>query len=419
MRFQFEKDVKDIPTLRHHSVSDGNTNKEPRSNTIVEEQAIKQKKILILSVSAGAGHIRAAEALRAYSILHDASIAATHVDVMNYVSTSFKKIYTDFYITLISKHPALWGYLYQRTNDAMPNSIMQKLRRSIERLNTRNLLKEISAFNPDAIICTHFLPAEILARMIRISRIACPVWVQVTDFDLHRMWVHDGMAGYFAANDEVAFRMHAQGIPKEIIHVTGIPVMPTFDQPLERVECANELALDPKRLTFLLMGGGAGLGKLDEVAARLLAIDSDFQLIVLAGKNEDALAALRMLSIRYPDRLVACGFTNHVERLMACADLVITKPGGLTVSECLSMGLPMIVNSPIPGQEERNADYLLEQGVALKAFDAITLEYRILHLLQNPDKLAEMRAKAKAIGRPAAAQRVLDVVLHVDQSGLI
>jgi processive 1,2-diacylglycerol beta-glucosyltransferase len=151
----------------------------------------------------------------------------------------------------------------------------------------------------------------------------------------------------------------------------------------------------------------------------LLAIDSDFQLIVLAGKNEDALAALRMLSIRYPDRLVACGFTNHVERLMACADLVITKPGGLTVSECLSMGLPMIVNSPIPGQEERNADYLLEQGVALKAFDAITLEYRILHLLQNPDKLAEMRAKAKAIGRPAAAQRVLDVVLHVDQSGLI
>ncbi|MGZ3235996.1 MAG: MGDG synthase family glycosyltransferase [Burkholderiaceae bacterium] len=378
-----------------------------------------QKKILILSVSAGAGHVRAAEALRAYSGIHGESIAATHIDVMNYVSSGFRKLYTDFYIMLISKHPALWGYLYQRTNDAMPNSSMQKLRRALERLNTRSLLKELSVFKPDAIICTHFLPAEILARMIRISRITCPVWVQVTDFDLHRMWVHEGMAGYFAANDEVAFRMHAQGIPKETIHVTGIPIMPTFDQPLDRVACANELELDPKRLTFLLMGGGAGLGKLDEIAARLLAIDSDFQLIVLAGKNEDALAALRMLSIRYPDRLVACGFTNHVERLMACADLVITKPGGLTVSECLSMGLPMIVNSPIPGQEERNADYLLEQGVALKASDATTLEYRILHLLKNPDKLAEMRTKAKAIGRPTAAQRVLDVVLNVNQSGLI
>lgn len=418
MRFQFGKDVNHVHTLHNHRATVDTTNKEHRSTTIVEESVIKQKKILILSVSAGAGHVRAAEALHAYSGIQDENIAATHIDVMNYVSSGFRKLYTDFYIMLISKHPALWGYLYQRTNDAMPNSAMQKLRRAIERLNTRSLLKEISACKPDAIICTHFLPAEILARMIRISHITCPVWVQVTDFDLHRMWVHDGMAGYFAANGEVAFRMQAQGIPKETVHVTGIPVMPAFGQPLDRVECAKELELDPKRLTFLLMGGGAGLGKLDEIAARLLAIDSDFQLIVLAGKNEDALAALRILSIRYPDRLVACGYTNQVERLMACADLVITKPGGLTVSECLSMGLPMIVNSPIPGQEERNADYLLEQGVALKAFDATTLEYRILHLLQNPGKLAEMRAKAKAIGRPTAAQRVLDVVLNVNQSGI-
>ncbi|MGZ5818106.1 MAG: MGDG synthase family glycosyltransferase [Burkholderiaceae bacterium] len=378
---------------------------------------MQPKKILILSVSAGAGHVRAAEALRAYSGMCDENIAVTHVDVMHYVSSGFRKIYTDFYIKLVSRHPALWGCLYQMTNDAMPNSTMQKLRRGIERLNTRSLLKEISIFKPDAIICTHFLPAEILARMIHISRLACPVWVQVTDFDLHRMWVHEGMAGYFAANEEVAYRMLAQGIKKEKIHVTGIPIMPAFDKPPDRAECASELGLDSKRLTLLLMGGGAGLGKLDEVAARLLALDSHFQLIVLAGKNIDALTALQVLSARYPGRLIAHGYTGQVERLMACADLVITKPGGLTVSECLSMGLPMIVNSPIPGQEERNADYLLEQGVALKASDAITLEFRVLHLLHNPGKLAEMREKAKSIGRSQAALHVLDIVLNVNQSG--
>jgi processive 1,2-diacylglycerol beta-glucosyltransferase len=131
----------------------------------------------------------------------------------------------------------------------------------------------------------------------------------------------------------------------------------------------------------------------------------------MAGKNAAALAALQTLAQTYPGRLVPQGFTDKVERLMACADLVITKPGGLTSSECLAMGLPMIVNSPIPGQEERNADFLLEQGVALKAFDSITLEYRVDYLLAHPEKLADMRRNAQALGRPAAAKQVLAAVM--------
>jgi processive 1,2-diacylglycerol beta-glucosyltransferase len=374
------------------------------------------RKILLLSVSAGAGHMRAAEAIRTCADGRPEHLAAKHLDVMNYVSSGFRKLYTEFYLGLVNHHPALWGYLYQVTNDAEPGSKMQKFRRGIERLNTRALLKEIAAFKPDVIICTHFLPAEILAREIRKSCLDCPVWVQVTDFDLHRMWVHENMAGYFAANDELAFRMRAQGIAADTIHVTGIPIMPVFGMEHDRATCAREFGLDPERKTFMLMGGGAGLGGLDAVAARLMKIDADFQLIALAGKNTDALIALQALAAQYPGRLLAQGYTDKVERLMACSDLVITKPGGLTTSECLAMGLPMIVNAPIPGQEERNADFLLEQGVALKANDAVTLEYRIAHLLANPAKLAEMRGKARALGKPAAAERVLDAVLGVSRS---
>ena len=146
----------------------------------------------------------------------------------------------------------------------------------------------------------------------------------------------------------------------------------------DRAKCADELGIDPKRRTVLLMGGGAGLGRLDEVAARLLQLEHDFQLIALAGRNTEVLLALQRLAIRHPGRLLPHGYTNRIECLMACADLVVTKPGCLTVAECLATGLPMIVNSPIPGQEERNADYLLEQGVALKANDPVTLEYRLL-----------------------------------------
>lgn len=375
------------------------------------------KKILLLSVSAGAGHLRAAEALKAYANLSAHEVVATHLDVMNFVTAAFRKLYTDFYITLVNKAPTLWGYLYKATNDAQPDSSLQRLRRGIERLNTKALLKEITAFKPDAIICTHFLPAEILSALIRKGKFACPVWVQVTDFDLHRLWVQEHMAGYFAANEEVAFRMRAQGIAAENIYVTGIPIMPAFATPPPRAQCAAQLGIDPDRKTFLLMGGGAGLGSLNTLAARLLTLEEDFQLIVLAGNNTQALAALQTVAERYPGRLWPQGFTQQVEQLMACADLVITKPGGLTTSECLAMGLPMIVNAPIPGQEERNADFLLEQGVALKAIDSVTLAYRIEYLMHNPEKLVEMRVKAKALGRPAAAMQVLDVVLGRLQHG--
>lgn len=356
--------------------------------------------------------MRAAEALRAYADFPEYAVEAKHLDVMDFVSVGFRKVYTDFYIKLVNKAPTLWGYLYQITNEAEADSTLQKFRRGIERLSTKSLLKEITAFKPDAIICTHFMPAELLSRMIQKDTIRCPVWVQVTDFDLHRMWVHDHMAGYFAANEEVAFRMRDQKIPAATICVTGIPIMPAFAQPLDRTACAYELGLDPQLTTIMLMGGGAGLGSLDTIAERLLALNGNFQLIVLAGKNAPVLAALRQLAQRYPGRLLPQGFTDQVERLMICADLVITKPGGLTTSECLAMGLPMIVNAPIPGQEERNSDFLLEQGVALKAFDRVTLEYRVRYLLEHPAKLAEMRDKARALGRPSAARHVLARVLE-------
>ncbi|MBI3730837.1 MAG: galactosyldiacylglycerol synthase [Burkholderiales bacterium] len=370
-----------------------------------------KKKILLLSVSAGAGHKRAAQAIQATALTYPADTEVLHLDVMDFVTVGFRKIYTDFYIKLVNKAQTLWGYLYHASNEAQSDSTMEKLRRGIERLNARPLLQAIADFAPDVIVCTHFLPAEMLSRLLRKERLHCPVWVQVTDFDLHRMWVHEHMAGYFAASEEVADRMRINGIPAERIHVTGIPIMPAFTQHLDRKTCAAEFGLDPALQTFMLMGGGAGLGGLDEVAERLLSLPGNFQLIVLAGKNAPALQALQKLALRYPGRLLPQGFTDKVERLMACADLVITKPGGLTTSECLAMGLPMIVNSPIPGQEERNADFLLEQGVALKAYDDVSLAYRLNYLLQHPDKLRDMHDKAQALGRPQAATQVLQTIL--------
>jgi len=376
------------------------------------QQGIAGKKIVLLSVPAGAGHVRVADAIRSCAAADYGDVKAIHLDAMAFATPRLRKVYTDFYLFLIGRMPGLWRHVYRLTDEARPDGWINRLRRRIERRDCRLLAAEIAALAPDAIICTHFQPAEILSQQIAAGALRCPVWVQVTDFDLHRMWIHPHLAGYFAANDEVAFRMREQGIPAHMVHVAGIPTMPAFSMPPGRAECARALGLDPALRTLLLMGGGAGLGGLSRVAEKLLAIPGDFQLIALAGRNAAELAALQRLGVRHPGRLAAQGFTDHVERLMACADLVVTKPGGATSAECLAMGLPMIVNAPIPGQEEHNANYLLEQGVALKALDLPTLEYRVRHLLAHPGQLQAMADRARALGRPHAAMQVLETVLY-------
>lgn len=160
-----------------------------------------------------------------------------------------------------------------------------------------------------------------------------------------------------------------------------------------------------------MMSGGAGLEGTEKLAERLLQPEADFQIIALAGKNEKLLEALKQLAAQHPQRLFPLGFTRTIERVMAASDLAITKPGGLTTSECLAMGLPMIVVSPIPGQEERNADYLLEHGAALKAYDVAGLEYRVKLLLNQPQRLKEMRQHLQNMGKPHAARDVLRIVL--------
>lgn len=373
-----------------------------------------QPKILLLSASAGTGHTRAAEALRSCAGAEQSGIETIHIDTLQFVTPLLRFVYTDAYIFLVRHAPALWSYLYRTSNTAKRNGFAHRLRRWAERINSRSIVAEISRQKPDLIICTHFLPAEILSQLLSAGRVSYPVWVQVTDFDLHRMWVQDHMAGYFAPNDEVAFRMREQGIAAERIVVTGIPIMPAFADSLDRATCARELDIPPERPTLLLLGGGAGFGSVKEIAERLLALKENIQIIALAGKDQAMLAALHRLAVRYPGRLVPIGYTGQIERLMACADLVVTKPGGLTTAESLAMGLPMIVIAPIPGQEEQNANFLLERGVALKAFDMPTLEYRVDYLLTHDSKLAAMRAKATSLALPDAARRALVVALQKD-----
>jgi processive 1,2-diacylglycerol beta-glucosyltransferase len=375
---------------------------------------MKARRIAVFSVSAGAGHTRAAEAIKAAAAIAHPDIEVVHIDVMDLVSDLFRQLYAKMYIRLVERLPALWGYLYEKTDQQKADSAARRVQFSIERINTRRFVDKLHELDPDTIICTHFLPAQLLSRMVRKERLSKPVWVQVTDFDIHSLWVLPHITGYFAANEEVAWRMADRGLERDRIRVTGIPIMPVFAEKLARRTCAKELGISPNTPTLLMMSGGVGIGGIDSLAARLVAGDGEFQVVALAGRNEDLLARLRTIAAQHPGRLVPMGFTTTIERVMTASDLAITKPGGLTTSECLAMGLPMIVVSPIPGQEERNADFLLENGAAMKAYDAAGLEYRVRRLLASTHQLAEMSRKARELGRPHAAFDVLRVVLGGD-----
>lgn len=378
-------------------------------------------KLLILSVSAGNGHVRAAQALAATAQSLAPPCTAVHIDAMAHVAAGFRKVYTDWYIQLVNRAPELWSYLHQRTDVTPHHAPSQRLRRGIERLSTGALVREIRREKPDAVICTHFLPAELLMRERNRGRIDYPVWLQITDYDLHNMWLVPGMTGYLAATEEVAFRLRARGVPAERIHVTGIPVMPAFSEPdspsLARDACVAGLGLDPSRPVLLMVSGGAGVGDLPSMVERVLGMGgpdgkpNDFQVVAVAGRNVEAHGRLEALAKRHPGRVAAVGFTNEMHRMMAASDLVVTKPGGLTVSECLALGKPMLLISPIPGQEEHNAGFLMEEGAAWLAYDAIGLDYKVARLMTDPAKLSAMAARSRALGKPQAARSVLQRVL--------
>ena len=380
--------------------------------TISAAMSCSDKRVLVVSVSAGNGHVRAADALCAHALRDFSDLSLRHRDMMRLVPSWFKKIYTDFYLKLASGLPEAWGWLYRKTDQQPTNRWVDGLRRLVQRLCAQALFAEIDHYAPDAIICTHFLPAELLAGALRRGQLNIPVWVVVTDFDVHQMWVHHNVTGYFVANEELSYRLQTAGIPEPKIMVTGIPVMPEFTQSLQQDQCRVKWALDPNRVTVLMMGGGAGIGMSSTLIQSLLNIDASLQLIILTGKNQRLFEELNSLACFCGGRLLPVPFTEQVAELMTCADLVITKPGGLSTSECLVMGLPMLLIHPVPGQEERNAALLLQEGVAQRADDKATLLYRLRRLLSDTHLLSTMRSRTQSLARPHAARLILQHVNH-------
>jgi processive 1,2-diacylglycerol beta-glucosyltransferase len=314
---------------------------------------------------------------------------------------------------MVRSFPSLWGRIYESLERKAASSRSKRLITTIDRMSARGLVAAAQESAPDRIVCTHFMPAEVFAERRRRGQLAAPVYVTLTDYDIHTMWIQPGVDGYFVASEEMAYALRAKGVGKAQVTVTGIPIDPLFSrQPDDRRAMRTALGLNPDAPTVLLSAGGFGFVRVDELVATMSEEMTDAQFLVVAGKNKRLHEALTRAAARLGGRVVPFGFVTNMHELMAASDLAVTKPGGLTSSECLATGVPMVIVNPIPGQEERNTEYFLENGVAVRARSAAHLIYKTGALLADPARLASMRAAARRLARPRAAFDIAAAVVR-------
>lgn len=331
-----------------------------------------------------------------------------HVDALTLTSASFRRLYGRGYLDFVNRAPDLLGILYDRTNRPVRNPAADRVRKALQHLNTRRFVRYVADYAPDVICHTHFLPADIVAHEKRRRRLRAPHAVVVTDFDVHRFWLCPGADRYFVARADNRIHLEALGEPAERIRVTGIPIHPAFGAEPDRKTLRRKHRVSGDRPLLLVLCGGFGVGPVESLVRTLAAQVTLAQVVVVAGRNEALQRRLERAVAAASPRVRVLGFTAEMHEWMALASLAVTKPGGLTTSEALARGLPLVVANAIPGQETRNATMLYEEGAAICGENPLTVGYRVARLLADSGRLAAMSRAARRIGRPAAAREVAE-----------
>ena len=371
------------------------------------------KKILILSTSAGTGHLRAAAALEkaCHEIPGIAEVA--HVDALAFTNKLFRDFYSKLYIKLVQDAPTLLGWWYEKSDEPWKTDRMRLL---LDRLNTRPLVRLLSKMQPDIIVCTHFMPAEIISHLITKKVIQTKLSIVVTDYDFHAMWLSRAFHRYFVALDETKAYLTALGLPGDRITVSGIPVDPDFGKNQDKHSLRRKLGLRQDSPVILVSAGALGVNPAEQVVKSLRQMPHRAQVVVISGKNPEAKARVEaelLQSAATPTKVEfkVLGYVDDMPAWMGAADLLVSKPGGMTSAEAMASGLPMVIYDPIPGQEERNCDQLLEKGAAIKCNEIIILGYKVGKLLGESGRLEAMRLSARRMGQPQAATKVVQTLI--------
>ncbi|MCQ9207367.1 MAG: glycosyltransferase [Omnitrophica bacterium] len=371
---------------------------------------MSKKRILLMYISENSGHHSASLALeRAFRYL-SRDIELLNVNSFHYTNPILEKIVNQAYMGLIKSRPEVWGYLYDNPKVVKRT---QKLKESIHKYNSQKTKVLIDGFRPDAVVCTQAFPCGVVADYKKTQNAESLVLSGVlTDYAPHSYWMYDNVDAYFVPSPEIKEHFVLNGISSDKVKITGIPINPKFKEvpDREKIAASHNLSLDIP--TVLLMGGSQGIGPIKDLIKILNKSDIKLQIVAVCGSNKRLFGYMKRIAPHLNKKTVVFGYADNIHELMGISSVIITKPGGITISEALAKGLPLLIVKPIPGQEQMNTTYLVRNKVAIKAERLQDAAVFTKELLSNPQALKNLRERAKQFSKPDSAMDIAKDILE-------
>lgn len=372
------------------------------------------KKVIIFYASYGGGHLSAARSIKENMETNYEDIDVKLIDCMEYVNKTVNKITTKAYSEMAKKAPKTWGRVYWKSQKG-PLAQISTTSNKILSIKLYKLLKD---FEPNLIVSTHPFGSQMCAYLKKHGKLNAKIATVMTDYAPHDQWLvfNKYVDYYFVSHDGMKKELHEKGIPNEKIFATGIPLSNKFLLKYDKPTILKSFGLSPDKKTVLFFGGGEfGLGKTQtfKIFKSFVECPENIQIVAISGKNQKMKEAFENLveSLNKKDSVKILEYTNQVPELMSISDLVVTKPGGLTTTESLASGLPIVVINPIPGQEEENASYLEENKVAIWLKKDDNVEAILKDLFSNPEKMQEMKIRARLLAKKNSTKDICKILL--------
>lgn len=371
------------------------------------------KKVLIFYGSYGGGHLAAAKSIKKYLEENYPDIQLEMMDCIEYINKFLNKVSTGAYKQMAKNAPWMWELVYNRSKDGA----LAKITNTSNKIMSRKLNSLLQEFEPDLVISTHPFGNQMCAILKRSGKIKCKIATTLTDFKLHNQWLYlsEYIDFFFVSNDNMKKEMLLKGIPESKIFCTGIPVSNRFLDKFNKKQICEEFSLSPDKHTVLFFAGGEyGLGRDTTYMTlkALIRLFKNIQVIAISGRNQRMQKKFSNLieATQSENRIKLLSFTDKVPELMSIADIVITKPGGLTITESLVSHLPIIIINPIPGQEEENAEFLVEHGAAVWIKKEDNIARKLKNLSRNPDLVKVMKEKSAELAKPNSTKEICEIL---------
>ena len=363
-------------------------------------------KVLVLTITAGTGHNITANAISSY--LEESGVESKVLDTYYYINRLLGKTVSQGYLIIVNAKAA-YKKAYRQLEKRKKNSYKSSATRLTNIFLAHKLYRFMNDYKPDVIICTHIFAGMIVDVMKQRRGIAAKTIGILTDYTIHPYWEETLRFDYIVIpNEYLISKAVKKGFKENQILPFGIPILPKFSEYISKESARAELGLDVNKNTVLLMGGSTKYGHMEKILIQLDESDIEMQIISVCGNNKEVKEKIDAMKLK--KNILNFGYNKNIDRLMSAADCVITKPGGLTTSEALAKNLPMILTNPIPGQEDRNTEFLVNNGAAMAVTPTFPLDEILHQIFDNTERLEIMRSAIKSIRKPDSTAAVCEFV---------